>query len=221
MQKNLFITRLGLTLFSLLIVTISQGAGGQVTNSKHDLNSGTAAYKEVCVFCHTPHNANPNLPGLWNRRLSDTSVFTFYSSPTMDSKLTGSAPSGVSLLCLSCHDDVGPGTAVVGTDAHSLIHNTGVTPNCILCHQHGSYSPKLRIGPNLANDHPISIPYPTAAQDPKFKTPPDLKKGWPDVRLYDGKIECATCHNPHDPDIVPFLRKSNSGSGLCFTCHDK
>ncbi len=50
-----------------------------------------------------------------------------------------------------------------------------------------------------------------------------------EVRVYDGKVECASCHDPHG---VPsggagstfkptFLRVANTGSALCLTCHTK
>ncbi|MFC1602217.1 cytochrome c3 family protein [Pseudomonadota bacterium] len=58
-------------------------------------------------------------------------------------------------------------------------------------------------------------------QDPDFFIPPDLQKGWSDVKLYKGRIECPSCHNPHDPANVAFLRKSMKNSGLCATCHNK
>jgi predicted CXXCH cytochrome family protein len=79
----------------------------------------------------------------------------------------------------------------------------------------------LKIGTDLKNDHPISMTYPTVAQDPAFRTPQDIQKGWSDVPLFGGKVECPSCHNVHNPDNVPFLRISNAGSALCYKCHDK
>lgn len=60
---------------------------------------------EVCVFCHTPHAAKtdgPRAAPLWNRALS-TAAYVMYDSPWLDSK-PASAPQGVSMACLSCHD---------------------------------------------------------------------------------------------------------------------
>jgi predicted CXXCH cytochrome family protein len=34
-------------------------------------------------------------------------------------------------------------------------------------------------------------------------------------------VECASCHDPHTPNNGTFLRVSNSGSGLCLSCHVK
>lgn len=66
--------------------------------------------------------------------------------------------------------------------------------------------------------HSADIP---AAGTPGFNTAPDQLKGWPDLKLYNGRIECSTCHNPHDNATASFLRKTNAGSAVCYTCHNK
>ena len=100
-------------------------------------------------------------------------------------------------------------------------------PNCERCHA-DMYGGKrtLVLGTNLANDHPIAMPYPTAAVDPSFNAPPSPSGGWGgssrfDVKLFGGFVECSSCHVVHDPGIKPFLRKPNAASGLCLTCHMK
>lgn len=35
------------------------------------------------------------------------------------------------------------------------------------------------------------------------------------------RVECASCHDPHNTANGTFLRRTNSGSGLCLTCHVK
>jgi predicted CXXCH cytochrome family protein len=215
--------------------------GGSVVGSRHDLSS--AGTPQVCEFCHTPHHANTNIPGapLWNR--AETSVaFTLYGSPTMNtspaqpgSALTG--PGVLSRFCLSCHDGVNATAVVHGNvvnTKHDLVKPPGGPmpdmtswPNCERCHA-DMYGGKrtLILGANLANDHPIAMSYPTPAQDPDFHAPPDAQKGWGgasqnDVKLFAGGIECGSCHNVHNPDMRPFLRKANAGSALCLTCHRK
>jgi predicted CXXCH cytochrome family protein len=48
-----------------------------------------------------------------------------------------------------------------------------------------------------------------------------------DLSLYtragDGlpRVECASCHDPHNTTNGTFLRRSNAGSGVCLTCHIK
>lgn len=162
--------------------------GGTVVGSRHDLS--TATTPEVCEFCHTPHSANTNstIPGapLWNRA-ETTQTFTLYGSSTMN--VAVSQPGGISRLCMSCHDGVNASTVVHGnavSTKHDLVKppghpapDTTSEPNCERCHT-DLYSGNRRtlvLGTDLSNDHPISLPYPTAAQDPAFKTPADAGQG--------------------------------------------
>jgi predicted CXXCH cytochrome family protein len=40
--------------------------------------------------------------------------------------------------------------------------------------------------------------------------------------LFDGKMQCATCHDVHDNSTYrPFLRASTTQSALCLACHGK
>ncbi len=60
----------------------------------------------VCIFCHTPHGAEPKTP-LWNHHNSNAKYIP-YSSSTMIAKV--GQPNGASILCLGCHD----GTVALG-----------------------------------------------------------------------------------------------------------
>lgn len=92
---------------------------GTISNTRHNMMQRQATggpisvfmdnvrndYWEVCVYCHTPHGANPNpaLP-LWNRTIVST-VYTTYNqggSATLTQEV--SQPGANSLTCLSCHD---------------------------------------------------------------------------------------------------------------------
>ena len=90
---------------------------GNIANSVHDFSSngsytdGTAyswnTAAELCTVCHTPHASDTSVTAapLWTH---DTTAQTYvtYSSNTLDAN-GGAAlaqPSGVSQLCLSCHD---------------------------------------------------------------------------------------------------------------------
>lgn len=226
------------------LVLIPQFAfAGSIVGSRHDLSTGTTP--QVCEFCHTPHHANTNIAGapLWNRA-ETTQTFTLYGSPTMNTSPAQpgtasslSVPGGPSRLCLSCHDGVNASAVVHGnvvSTKHDLVNPPGggmpdmtSYPNCERCHAdlYGG-KPKLSLGTNLGNDHPIAMPYPTSAQGPGFKAPPDAVNGWGgssknDVKLYGGIVECGSCHNVHSPDYGSFLRKPNAGSSLCLTCHNK
>lgn len=231
MKKLLSIA--GMVLFS------TASFGGTVVGTKHDLSTGTTPW--VCEFCHTPHHANnnPSIAGapLWNRA-ETTQTFQLYGSATMNAAV--GQPGGISRLCLSCHDGVNATTVVHGSaisTKHSLVMGYGGEvpdstsyPDCNKCHSNWALPKgldKIRTpGTDLRDDHPISILYPTPAQDPGLKVPPDLQKGWGgaainDVKLYSGYVECGSCHNVHSNDFAPFLRKSNASSALCLTCHAK
>lgn len=41
------------------------------------------------------------------------------------------------------------------------------------------------------------------------------------IRLYDGKVQCASHHDPHNSGNPTFLRVSNENSAVCRTCHKK
>lgn len=73
--------------------------------------------EEVCIFCHTPHNAKPAIP-LWNK-VTPTQTFRMYtSSQSLTSVAKGvTAPGPESLLCLACHD---------GRTAINVLHNSKV-----------------------------------------------------------------------------------------------
>jgi mono/diheme cytochrome c family protein len=93
---------------------------GTISNTRHNMTQMPADgngpftlfmdnvrndYWEVCVYCHTPHGANPNpaLP-LWNHSIVST-VYTTYNqggSATLTQEV--SQPGANSLTCLSCHD---------------------------------------------------------------------------------------------------------------------
>lgn len=209
---------------------------GTIKNSKHDLSfildkmlNSYNDYDQICVYCHTPHNATINVP-LWNRSNPSGGFLMYTSSMTMNSK-PSSIPSQVSLLCLSCHDGTvavdaitnKPPAYTTATRHRKMSSDSGDPTSCAACHNGVIESDhrKSYFGKNLTNDHPISMAYPTVAQDPDFAIPSDPKKGWNNVKLYDGKVECASCHNVHDPGIVPFLRTTNKGSILCLKCHTK
>ncbi|HVT83233.1 MAG TPA: hypothetical protein VHM90_21520, partial [Phycisphaerae bacterium] len=72
---SIFDFRFWITLIALIALPLSvraQSADLSIVNSPHNLSAsgpGTvkaAGESQVCIFCHTPHNATPVKP-LWNR----------------------------------------------------------------------------------------------------------------------------------------------------------
>lgn len=197
---------------------------GTIVGSPHDFSTTGWAGGQICIACHTPHNANTSVTDapLWNHAVT-TKTYTLYSSPTLNA--TTGQPVGVSKLCLSCHD----GTVAVD----SFGGGTGST--------FMSGGPAVGAGPSdLSNDHPISVTYNTALAtldgalfDPSTKTVTigsgtQTKTGTiAATMLYSNQIQCASCHDVHNTFTVggvngdPLLRVSKAGSTLCLTCHNK
>lgn len=224
-----------ITLIFLSIYTSYSLYAASIVGSKHDLSMSNyygawgSGNTEVCVFCHTPHGSNKEELSegpLWNRNITDTTVFEMYNAEP-------GKPSHTSMLCLSCHDGISSQgvSAVSSYDGHNVLNPPGsgsdgsISPNCMACHPFmrpggGDMFPSKvwQIGPILSDDHPVSIDYSDAvlARPNEFKATPDS-----DVKLFGGKVECATCHDVHNPEYGLFLRKPNNGSAVCNSCHIK
>ena len=251
--------------------------GGRNYNAS---SSGQA--DQVCVFCHTPHNASPAIP-LWNKvyesGASYADGFRLYTSsmtlsPTAKAaKLTSSSES---LLCLSCHDgktainvlhnstyrdnSTGAGDAILnidGTitgDGEFSIGQQWIGPTSFNAPNLGAVRDSNGNiatdtdsvnGTNLTDDHPIGFSYTVAAASKPGQLKPTPDAG---IRLFNGRLECSSCHNPHvyygsglsgstrrdfttlatplfvsdaQRELTPFLTISNKGSKLCLGCHIK
>jgi hypothetical protein len=231
-KKDIFMKKtVAAVLCGLLVVVTGSPAfagAGNVAYTVHNMSNNdptggamtryiqSDGENQICVFCHTPHNAQPNRP-LWNK-VMPTQAFNMYtSSVTLSSAARlATAPSAESLLCLSCHD---------GRTAINVLHNT-TNPNAVPVGSNkvvdmggdntpytigdfsfgdGSlYGPNLgkiagdpNYGGNLTNDHPISFSY----KDARAEKPSQLSEVVDErIRFYGGaakRIECGSCHDPH------------------------
>lgn len=203
MKRMLFIVAAG------LLVSTSAWAQG-VAGTDHDLSGqGTSPTLETCVFCHTPHGASPAVP-LWNHDLSAVAAYTEYSSPTLDSASVGALAggTGVSNLCLSCHD----GTVALS----ALVNNPPTGDPGIGVMGAGT----ANLGTDLSDDHPINIIYDEAV-DAELVARATVLGTLDLFGAGANELQCASCHDPHNDTNSPFLVISNSGSALCTTCHIK
>lgn len=189
----------------------------------------------TCLSCHDGTQATDailNMPGSkgyngeanptpTNAQLSGWVPPGYGTKTTQHFKLKEGASGG---SCLSCHaPDTGYDAAVDFT--------------------------VFAIGTDLRNDHPVGVTFPAAnGGTTDWKTPTGTRtvgsfttkffdensngrmdKG--DIRLYDSgngaSVECASCHDPHGVTGSggsfnrTFLRKTNSASAVCLTCHAK
>ncbi len=213
-------------IFILLVLKVMLTAS--MSGSKHDLSAtnfygpSPGSTTEICVFCHTPHASSTTIDGpLWNRNITDTGAFILYSG-------VAGVPNNPSLICLSCHDGVNANadmSAVDAQDSHYVINSPGAghgvdsaTPNCYACHFSGEMYPgtEWTIGPDLTDDHPVSVSYANAVTNFPGKFHPSPQNN---LRLDNGNVECISCHDPHKVDTTYFLRISNQNSDLCKSCH--
>lgn len=211
MRRRTASVTLLLLLVASIVLTPFGVSAKSITDSLHNLSvSGPGQVKatgetEICIFCHTPHNARADIPYLWNR-VNPTAIYTPYVSSTLKSSV--GQPTGSSRLCLSCHD----GTIAPG----AVISRSAVIPFTASLAGRAS-----NLGTNLADDHPVSFSYGTAAAQPgsQLNSPAALPTA---VRIdSDGQMQCTSCHNPHNDQYGKFLTLSNLRGGLCAACHAK
>jgi hypothetical protein len=205
------------TVLILLNTLASLPARADIATSKHDFSSaGWNGTGEVCVTCHTPHNAAAlgTAAPLWNHELT-TATYTLYSSATLSA--TPEQPRAASKLCLSCHD------GTIGLDSFGGMTGTQAISGSGL------------IDPDLRDTHPISIQFThkdinNCSTCHPFVWDPDLG-AWitvnnPYLPFPDGRVECTSCHDPHasaplNPSGVFMLRKPDVGSESCFHFHHR
>jgi len=192
---------------------LANTGSARIQGSAHDL-SVLDPDQRLCVFCHASHNTDTTIVDapLWNHDTT-TKNYQLYNSPTLDA--TVSQPQGASRLCLSCHD------GTVAVDSYG-----GRTGTIFL-------GGDLAIGADeLVNDHPVSFLYDDAlaTDDGELfmptSTPSGLGGTIDEDLLFNGNLECSSCHDVHNgasAEAVNYslLMISQVRSQLCLTCHDK
>jgi predicted CXXCH cytochrome family protein len=197
----------------LLLLSLSDKSQATIVGSAHDF-SGLDPDQQICIFCHTVHNADTTVVDapLWNHKVT-TKVYQLYNSPTMDA--IPDQPTGASRLCLSCHD------GTIAVDSYG-----GRTGTLFL-------KGNLAVGADeLSNDHPISITYDDAlaVKDgelfPPSSTPSGLGKTISKDLLFNNQLQCSSCHDVHNGPAAAAVNDNllvitQVQSQLCLTCHNK
>lgn len=218
-------------LAAVLVGAAGAGRADSIVTTPHNLSvSGPGPVKatsetQVCVFCHTPHDANPAGP-LWNHQLSSGVTYLKYTSPTLiayTSQASAPDPNGASKLCLSCHD----GSVALGavTSQASAIPLQGGKTQLV------PGDPGY-LGTDLSKTHPISF----IVTDQLVATNNSVNaaglalnstaamRSDPDVHLDAlDRVQCTSCHDPHsDANFgtsgVHFYKKPQR-SEPCLVCH--
>jgi hypothetical protein len=210
-----------------------------------------AAYgNRICIYCHAPHNTikidSPEsadgtgvmvqyLP-LWNHTITTMPGYMMYNNGPDEpasgdansyAKANATSPTGVSILCLSCHDGsvatnaYGTGTGAVGAaNKFFLPGMRGLI---------GGLNATTGRG-DLSNHHPISFDYDAAALNDAEILPSTSNfvtaAGIDTIadHLFGGSLECASCHDVHNGPSVAGVRLTyvnDARSAFCLTCHNK
>jgi len=188
------------------------------TASSYNSNGGGPS---ACEYCHAPHNIGVGVTGgvdvmrapRWNRIMP--TGFTTYGATVSSDTAAGSGTNATvlgqnSLTCLSCHDGATGLSTLASYNywgdtsaAGSGNWMSGSTLNI-------DSALFTMLGKDLKDDHPVGFAFvaeragvpdsvftkatPGAGND----TGKNTSAGSIKFFLYDGKFECASCHDPHD-----------------------
>ena len=231
-MKKILVATAMLTLCSASAFAMS------ISNSKHNLSiTGTGSIKassqtQMCIYCHTPHNAFRNVP-LWNRS-AVAGTFQLYTSSNTLSNATKTSKldqNSISIFCLSCHDGTNGNGGTAANITAATVYKS-VTGNVTLGGAFARSTADLTIdGKSLTNDHPIGFSYGAAqgADVLGLNTAAAVSAGMGNKNVFykstaqvaSDSMECSSCHAVHDNANSPFLRTNNLGSALCLVCHIK
>lgn len=209
-------------LTAVLVLMTSNSAFAAIALSAHDFSAlDFVSDTQICQPCHVPHNADATAGPLWNHDPSAVAVWTPYDGTQPGSNLDSApgAPTGVSLLCLGCHDNSTAvdafGGAVVGVDGGIISVNF---PNAT-----------VGVGGILNTDHPVSFLYDTAlaTADGQLVNPVDVDGSGlgGNLILFGGNMECGSCHDVHNGPVAALnaslLLEPLANSAICTSCHVK
>ncbi len=191
-------------------------------NTNPDMVGRIRDYGETCVYCHTPHAAATTTPVLWNRP-TPTGPYRMYVDARGPLRMIIDAqPTDNSRKCLSCHD------GTIGLDVIQNFPNTYAGPapaassisDCEGCHSvaaQGFDFQGVDLGTDLRKHHPISVTYDPSRAPGEFRSAAEVEAAG--AKLYQGKVQCMSCHEPHTQRDRAFLRITRLGGAICLACH--
>lgn len=191
----------------MLLLRMSAGAAvllatgwawAEIRGSKHDFADSASGREDTCGACHVPHRAEAVVAApRWDPDADLTRRLGTAGRPD-------SAPGRGTTMCLSCHD---------GTIAPDVVNAVSIERFA-----NKEHSGLFAAGHQTTN-HPVGVRYPRVADDYQ---PASRVVATGAVALPGGRVECNSCHDPHDAGGHPYmLVLSNRRSALCLTCHRK
>ncbi len=185
--------------------------GQSLINSPHDFSKKEwNISNNPCTVCHTEDGMGKKAikKPLWEHNFKEIS-YTLYQSKTLNAQM--GQPTGISKLCLSCHD----GTIAL----NNFGGNTELSEYI---------SEEAQIGTDLRDNHPVSFVYDSklAAEDGGLYDPTSSESGLGATiqqdLLVDNQLHCTSCHDVHNlMGNEKMLVIMNEKSRLCLTCHIK
>jgi len=240
-MKNNFKTSIILASLAAGVLAASFAMAGvaNVSNTMHNFapGGGSGAYQstqinEVCIFCHTPHNAGKS-QFLWNKSnmigVNAPSYRLYTSSKSLSNtvrKFSSFSADSPSLLCLGCHD---------GKTAMNVLHSSSTGTAAGSDYPAGSKFIDTVQGPGTL---PITMPW--AQPDMYGGTLPNMNIGGTEGNYQQGDdltndhplgFDYAAAQAEHNTSLYDIpqvgVRSANkikffgtSNKLECTTCHD-
>ena len=184
---------------AVVTVTILGGwALGGIEGSKHDFSNEAWSGGNPCSVCHAAQSEEPAAEApLWDENADLNRTF---GTPLIQSKRAGTGTT----ICLRCHDGTIARDTIAGAQRERFVNKE---------------NPGLFTAGHDKSEHPVGVDYPQhdKAYRPVISV---IAKGT--VSLPGGKVECVSCHDPHDmTGLDHMLVAGNARSNLCLTCHRK
>ena len=240
----------GTSAFAVIANSKHDLSTGSTNGGIRAAGSGVDEICVFCHTPHGANSTFTGAP-IWNKETSTAQTgWTMYGTTIGGTDIdtqSGGAPSDSSKACLSCHDGVSavnslqnaPGSGLAGVGAQMdgqyakmLLKGGGAAGTGAESLTDLGADAAVNLGggtatADLSNDHPISVTYDATKASLKATTAtltswitPGAGTTIADV-LKSGKVECGTCHDPHEVTNGRFLRASNTASALCLSCHQK
>lgn len=197
----------------------------------------TGGNRRLCSYCHAAHVPKIGIAvPLWNRKSVMGQTFGSYQNPiSLDATVydpgdVAGQTDNYSSMCMSCHD------GSIGIFADTKYNGGGIVGNTNSVPDYAN----MKDGEfDLAHVHPVNFDY-NAVQAlvpeelyPAVDPARAVWKGYTGangmfgsgstyttIRLFNGWMQCSSCHNPHMSSGIGTVLTSDYGK-RCVACHKK